>query len=700
MNTVTPGSKTNIFKKKKTIRFIAFCLVAALLAGGAYIFVQAKNSKSGGSTTQRTAKVIRGTLTDSIAGSAPIQSSYRSELSPKVTATLEQINIKEGDQVKKGDVLFVLDNTDALLEIENAENSINQMQLTLDSTNKSVSGLVVQAPYNGQVTNISVKTGDMINKGGAILTITDTSKLCVTLPFSGPSAKNVTLGQGATVYLQELMLSVEGTVTYKSNSSYTTAMGGELYNIEISVNNPGSLKDGMKATAEITAGDTVLDSVESGELSFVNQKMIKSDAGGTVVSLHIRENEYVNAGDVLLKLENDDLLLTSSSNDMKMDNLKAQLAIKQKQLDYYTIVAPFDGTITKLGSANEGDTVKQGDTLAVISDMNRLEFSVSIDELDIAQMAVGQEVIITADALEETATTPLTGKVSKVAMEGTSSNGVTVYPVTIAIDENSAGRLKTGMNIDAEIIISNKSDTLMVPLEAVTTMGGRSFVYVKGIVGDSGQSGKAKGQSGTTGTIGSKSGNAEGQSGSRTRQSGSFGSGSSNRPSRPGNTSGGAIGGGAGRTTGSGITGNMPQGAPVQGDMLQGTPPQRDFSQSDFPQGMSEQNGNSQDQQAGNASGSAVQSGFKRTAMRAGSDSYYEGAAMVEVETGISNDTYIEIVSGLTEGQEIVLPKTSTSASSTSVTSGRSRGGSMGGGMMGGAIPGGAMPGGGGPGGF
>jgi len=68
------------------------------------------------------------------------------------------------------------------------------------------------------------------------------------------------------------------------------------------------------------------------------------------------------------------------------------------------------------------------------------------------------------------------------------------------------------------------------------------------------------------------------------------------------------------------------------------------------------------------------------------------------VETGISNDSYIEIVSGLTEGQEIVLPKTSTSTGSSSNSNNNER--FQGGMMSGGIQTGGAMPAGGGPGGF
>jgi len=689
MDTVIPGTGRNAFKKKKLFKIIAICLVAALLAGGAYVFVQAKNSKSNGTVAQRTTKVIRGTLTDSIAGSAPIQSSNRSELSPKVTATLEQIKCKEGDQVKAGDVLFVLDNTDALLNIENAENSINQMQLTLDSTAKSVNGLVVKAPYSGQVTNINVKLGDEVNKGGAIMTITDVSKLNVTLPFSGAEIAKVTVGQTATVYLQDLMLSVNGTITYKSSYPYSTASGGELYNVEITIDNPGSLEEGMKATAEISAGSVLLDSVNSGTISYVNNKVLKSDAGGTVTSLNKRENEFVHAGDVLIKLENDDLLVTSSSNAMKMENLQAQLEIQQKQLSYFTITAPFDGTITKLGSANEGDTVKQGEVLAVVSDMGHLEFSISIDELDISQIAVEQAVKITADAIEETAITPLTGKVSKVAMEGSSSNGVTTYPVTVKVDDNAASKLKTGMNIDAEIMISDKANVLLVPVEALTKMGNRSFVYVVGADSEDSQSGQnslnnQSNPTDTSGTSGLAGGNGQ-----------SAAQGKPNRMARKNSAGSTTTGADDGSTPSTGMTSGEPQGAQPQDTQVQNVPTQTDPQKDTSSQTTGAQS------QDNTTSADTAKGSFSRVAQRANTDTYYEGATLVMVETGISNDSYIEIISGLTEGQEIVLPKTSTSTGSSSISnSGLIKSMREQGGITGSGIQGGAMPAGGGPGGF
>lgn len=642
MNTDVPGVRRKIFKSKIIVRWVAIGLIVLLAAGAVYTFITIRKGKSAANAQQQqTARVIKGNLSISITGSAPITSSNRRELSPKVTSKITKVYFKEGDNVKAGDVLFELDDTDAQLNVENTKNSIAQTQLTQTNNQKSVTGLNVKAPFSGQVTNIQAKSGDTIGKGASILTITDNSRLKVTLPFNGSGVAGISVGQKATVNLQDLMQSVDGVVTYISSKPYTTASGGELYNVEITIENPGSLQEGMKANADITTSSEILSSVESSTLACINSTIVRSDAGGTIQSVNVMENQYVNAGDILLKLQNDDLKLTLDTTDLKIQSLQRQLQIQQEQLTYYKIAAPCDGEITSQTSI-EGDTVKPGDVMAVVADMGHMEFSVTIDELDIAKVQVGQKVNITVDALPETSTTPLTGQVIKTAMEGTSSNGVTTYPVTISINETD--KLKAGMNANADILISDKQNVLMVPLEAVQKMGNRSFVWVR-------SNGKTTGSSG----FGQWGGN--GINGQRNRN-GANGSGAQSGNQAQGAQSGNTRQGAQGNNTAQGArNGNTQQGA---------------------------QNGNTRQ---GMQNGNAAQ-GFRRNA--AAINSYYANATIMPVQTGINNDTFIEITSGLQEGDVVILPQTTTSSGQQSATQNRSGfgGGGMGG-MFGGITGGG-----------
>lgn len=105
-----------------------------------------------------------------------------------------------------------------------------------------------------------------------------------------------------------------------------------------------------------------------------------------------------------------------------------------------------------------GDKVQNGSSasaLAVIYDMSSVTFQMNIDELDISNVKTGQTVEVTADAFENE---KFSGKVTNISLEGTSSNGVTYYPVTVTLDE--VGGLLPGMNVDGVIIVDSVENAL------------------------------------------------------------------------------------------------------------------------------------------------------------------------------------------------------------------------------------------------
>ena len=88
--------------------------------------------------------------------------------------------------------------------------------------------------------------------------------------------------------------------------------------------------------------------------------------------------------------------------------------------------------------------------------------TLSVDELDISDIEVGQTVTIVADAVEDQT---YEGVVTKVSVAGTSSGSATTYPVTIRIDETDG--LLPGMSVDATITLDSAEDVLAIPSAAL-----------------------------------------------------------------------------------------------------------------------------------------------------------------------------------------------------------------------------------------
>lgn len=558
---------------KKSVRIVSILLVIAIVAGIIYVPKMFSTKAASSTTTQRTAVVRKGNINISISGSGPLVFSNRVSVTSKVASTILALNFKEGDRVKKGGVLAQLDDTDARRNYEQVQDSVLQSQLSRQNTTDEYNDLTVTAPFAGQVKNLTAELGSTKNKNESLMTLIDTSKLKATLTFSGSAAKSITVGRTVTVHIQEFMESLPGKVTFVSSRPYSTTAGGELYSVEVEIANPGSIQEGMKASADIDTPNGVVSSIDTGTLSCNNKAVIKSSAGGTVQKVNVRENQYVKMGELLIAFDNKTVVRSMENANLSAKSSEEKLNSAKDQLDNCSIVAPIDGIISKL-DLKAGDTVKVGDSVLVVSDDTSVEFKIPVDELDIDKIKVGQRVNITLDALSDTTVRPLTGQVSKVAVEGTSSNGVTTYQVTIKVDKSD--RLKSGMNANGEVIINNKTGVLTAPVQAVYRVGGKSYVMIKG---------DAK-------TI------------EKMRKDGTYIDLFSAQPTTPGNTG----------------------------------------------------NGNQSNRQQGTQGGNQTQRTQSNTLVQ--NKEYFANAIPIEVETGINNQTNIEIITGLKEGDVVILPPT------------------------------------------
>lgn len=452
--------------------------VGIVVTGLNYKIIKNKFFASKTEVLQKTATVKRGNLQVLVSGSGPISFTNSSKLYSKINATVTTSNFKEGDKVKAGDIIYEFDVTDAQTTIDTNQNNLAQSQVAAKASDGDVGNLTIKAPFAGQVSSITLSKGDTVAKGGIVLTVADTSKLTVLLTYNAADIGKVTLDQSADVFLTSIMQAVKGKVTYISNQPAATSAGGKLYTVEIQMNNPGALISGMIANADIQTSQGAVSSTAAAALNYLNKQAVTSLTGGTIESINVKENQKVSSGQTLVKIKNDEVMRSQQTSNLKIQNSQSQVNSNLKQLDKYKIIAPFDGVITKL-SFKVGDSVKPGDEVADVSDPTMMQFDVPVDELDVAKIVVGQKTNISVDAFPNTVTNPVKGEVIKIVVEGTSVSGVTTFPVTIKVD-GSLDILKGGMNANAEVEVSNKDNILYVPMEAITTVNGKSYVMVKG----------------------------------------------------------------------------------------------------------------------------------------------------------------------------------------------------------------------------
>lgn len=138
------------------------------------------------------------------------------------------------------------------------------------------------------------------------------------------------------------------------------------------------------------------------------------------------------------------------------------VAETEKQLEEATIRAPFNGLVARI-YAEEGDIISMP-TIIQLIDPTSMELEVEVDEIDVADVVLGQLVIIEVDALPDV---EIDGEVTAVSLLSQEMGGVVFYKVTIGFDTPPGNRLRVGMSATADIVINEKSDILLVPERAI-----------------------------------------------------------------------------------------------------------------------------------------------------------------------------------------------------------------------------------------
>ena len=435
------------FTRKKIIILVAIILCITLL--GFFLFGRGKKANVTDITyTETQAKI--GNITETIEQSGVVEPLDRYEITSLVKGEILFSPFEEGDSVKEGDTLYQIDDEDAQLNMEKA-------QMNLEEANENVNNLNIFAPASGKLTNFSLQTGDKVNSG-VIGNIKNTEKLSIDVPFSVSDFEKISIGDKVTATSALYMTSLSGTVTHKYTApANDNGDGSVVRNIEIEIENPGALSDGTTFAATVHTRIGSVNSAGSGVIDGGTTTALRAEVSGEVMYVGVKDGDYVKKGQLIAQLKNNSLVNSQKSS---------QLSVKSN----YNITSPISGTvITKNSKAGDKiDSSNSQTVMMVVADMSKMKFTISVDELDIADIHLGQTAIVDADALPEET---FEAKVTNIASEGVSSgDGVTTFDIELTIDE--PGRLKSGMNVNANILINEAYNVVTIPEDALMGVNG------------------------------------------------------------------------------------------------------------------------------------------------------------------------------------------------------------------------------------
>jgi HlyD family secretion protein len=433
---------------------IALVIIAVVATGGWFAyqrFLIAPRQAAEQLPQVETVRVERATIASTVNASGNVEPDTETSLAFRAPGQIQAVYVVPGQSVRQGDLLAELDTSDLVLAIAQANVTveINQAQLAKLVEPPSLGDLVAaQASIDVAQAGVAGAEAALASAQAAYRDL-----------LAGPSEAQRLVNQAevlqaeATVKTAQQAFDQVRALPNAGALPQSTELERATIALEVA-RAQAALTDEPPADAEVAAA---LNQIAQAE-----------------VSLRQAQSNLITAQDSLQTL-----LDGPSEQDIRI----AQAQVRQAQLNVLQaeqnlanarLVAPADGIVSQV-NARVGEQSATGAPAIILTNLDRLQLVVLVDEIDVRQIALGQAVTVRVDALPNA---DLIGVVSEIAPTASDVGGVIAYEVTIVPDAGDAP-LRAGMSATAIITTAQVDDVLLVPNRYIQLdrESGRAYVY-------------------------------------------------------------------------------------------------------------------------------------------------------------------------------------------------------------------------------
>ncbi len=460
-------------KNKKTL-IIIFIIIIGLAVFGYTRFNNTQDQSDSDTQFKEVEQIVeKGSIKKSITGSGSIEPSDNRTVLSEIEGTIDEIYVEEGQEVNEDEVIAVYElesDTSEELELETQKLNLLVAQNNLNELYQAQKDLNIYAEDSG-IVKFYVEEGDEVDQNTKIADLTEINTIYFQSYFTETQINNIQVGDKAEVFVNSALITLEGEITSIDRMPISTGSNSIGYMVEGKINYNGKLSEGSDVKVAVVTDRSSFTSPYTGEVIENSPENIYPSYNAEIKTLNVNSGDYV---------EKDQLIAVLESEDLSVEIIQKEINVEQNILELEnlteedsTVTSPIKGTILTVAVDEQG-YVDKGNKLFQIADLDDMEVVISIDELDILNILKGQEVVIESEAFEDET---FVGEVKSISLNGNNSSGVTTYDVTISLEDRK--QLMSGMNVDVEILIEEKENTLIIPIEAVTKVGTKYIVSTK-----------------------------------------------------------------------------------------------------------------------------------------------------------------------------------------------------------------------------
>lgn len=486
--------------KKRTKRIIIAAVIVAVVAAGAAAYGAvaadaAQAAKFG--TVYGTDMATTGDITLTVSGSGNLKSAKNTIVNAAVHLDIENVLVSAGDTVEPGQPIATLDLKKMQKYADDLESQIiadqNSLNTTISTSSSDMGGRSSTSTSTTKTpTSKTTTTTTTTSSGTSTTTITSpnvVTKFRITSPVKG-WVKNIVAGtKESNNSIEETMkkygyLAVVATEEKELISAAGSGLAqgdtvkvkceGKTYTGTVVTKNGNLYVQIDTITRTVGADAAVYD--QNGSELFTGQIQLAAyipviSNYGTIISVRVKENQKVSVDQILFKAEQYSLTVKNLYNEIL--KLQAEYKAVTDLISAGQLSASDSGIINTLNISN-GQTYEEGAVLMTLDSPDDWVATVSVDEVDINSVQVGQDATVTLDAL--TGKT-FSGKVERISRIGAASGGVTTYDVDVSVESDPG--FKAGMSVTCEITSQQAEGVVMVPVTDVKNINSHSYVMVQ-----------------------------------------------------------------------------------------------------------------------------------------------------------------------------------------------------------------------------
>lgn len=393
-----------------------------------------------GSQLTRTATVDRGRIEVQVSGTGQLEASAEASLGFATTGNVGAIEVEVGDAVEAGEELMRLDPTTTDVNIASAEAELIQAEQQLED---------LQDPNTWQL-QLAEARKSLAQAEDAL----EDAEYLRRVRQEGNRASE------STIDAAEAKLIIAEDQVDRAKDKYDQFSGRDRDDTTRAV----ALRELANARE---ARDAALRSLNwlKGRPTEIEQAQLDADVA-------VAEAQVANA-------QEDVETYKLGPDPDELAAAEARVEAARARVDQAVLTAPFDGTVLAV-YYRVGDKVEPGQPAIVVADISHLYVETPIDELDVANVEIGQPVTLTLDALDEVV---MRGEVAEVDLSPLPASATTEYPV-IATLTDVDDRARVGMTAAVDILVATKEDALIIPNWALRFDSETGQVYVNVLADD------------------------------------------------------------------------------------------------------------------------------------------------------------------------------------------------------------------------